>query len=370
MGESTTTRFIGLDVHRDSIAIAVALADGRPAESLATVPNETGGLIRRLLRLGPAGSLRCCYEAGPTGLGLARRLVEAGIDCRVIAPSLVPVKSGARVKADRRDARNLAHHLRSGDLTAIHILDPATEAIRDLERARDDAKRAERSARQQLIEFLLRHGRTFAGGSTWGPAHSAWPARQQFDAPAQQDVMRDYREAVELATARVARLTKRLAERAATWEQAPLVAALQALRGVEMVSAVTLAAEIGDFRRFASASELMAYVGLVPSEHSGGGSRRQGRITRTGNTHVRRTLVEAAWHYRRQPRMSKAIRERNERVSPAVRAIAWKARQRLHKRLGRLLGRGMPGSRAVTAIARELVGFVWAIAREEVLLAS
>ena len=369
MTEATTLRFVGLDVHRDSIAIAVAGHDGKPAESLATVANDVVGLIKRLQRLGPVGSLRCCYEAGPTGFGLARRLNKLGIACVVIAPSLVPVQPGARVKTDRRDARNLAHYLRSGNLTAIHVLDPATEAIRDLERARDDAKSAERSARQQLSKFLLRHERWFTGRSTWGPAHLAWLAQQCFDQPAQQDVMNDYREAVEMATARVARLTRQMAERAATWEKAPLVTALQALRGVEMVSAVTLAAEVGDFRRFASASELMSFVGLVPSEHSSGGSRRQGRITRTGNGHVRRILIEAAWHYRRPPRMSKAIRERNDRVSGPVRAIAWKAQQRLHKRLVRLTQRGKPTTQAVTAVARELAGFVWAIAREEALLA-
>jgi transposase len=370
MNQATTIRFVGLDVHRDSIAIAVAANDARPAESLATVPNDFAALLKRLRGLGPVESLRCCYEAGPTGLGLARCLDEAGIACQVIAPSLIPVRPGARVKTDRRDARDLAHYLRSGNLTAIHVTDPTTEAIRDLERARDDAKRAERAARHQLSKFLLRHGRCFAGKSTWGPAHQAWLAGQAFDHPAQRDVMGDYREAVELATARVGRLTERMAERSAAWEKAPLVTALQALRGIEMVSAVTLVAEVGDFRRFATAPELMAFVGLVPSEHSSGGSRRQGRITRAGNGHVRRILVEAAWHYRRQPRMSKAIRQRNDRASGPVRVIAWKAQQRLHRRLGRLLGRGKPATQAATAVARELVGFVWAIAREEVLLAS
>jgi transposase len=324
MNEATTIWFVGLDVHRDSIAIAVAIRDGKPAESLGSVPNDVPGLLRRLLRLGPAESLRCCYEAGPTGFGLARRLNDVGIACEVIAPSLIPVQPGARVKTDRRDAQKLAQYLRSGDLTPVHVLDPATEAIRDLERARDDAKRAERAARHQLSKFLLRHGRWFEGRSTWGPAHQAWLAKQQFDIKAQQDV----------------------------------------------ISAATLVAEVGDFRRFRSASELMSFVGLVPSEHSSGGSRRQGRITRTGNGHVRRTLVESAWHYRRQPRMSKAIRERNDRVSAPVRAIAWKAQHRLHKRLFRLMERGKPATRAVTAVARELAGFVWAIAREEVLLAG
>jgi transposase len=370
MLEATIIHFVGLDVHRDTIVIAVALNDGRPAEVLATVSHDIPALIRRLRRLGPVESLRCCYEAGPTGFGLARRLNEANIACEVIAPSLVPVQSGARVKTDRRDARNLAHYLRSGNLTPIHVLDPITEGIRDLERARDDAKRAERCARQQLSKFLLRHGRWFSGKSTWGPAHQAWLAKQTFDQPAQQDVMNDYREAVELSTARVDRLTIKMKERSATWEKAPFVTAFQAMRGIDMVSAVTLMAEIGDFRRFGSASELMSFVGLVPSEHSSGGSRRQGRITRTGNGHVRRILIESAWHYRRLPRMSKAIRQRNELVSAPVRVIAWKAQQRLHKRMSRLLERGKPPGKAVAAVARELVGFLWAIAREEVLLAS
>lgn len=369
MCEATTIRFVGLDVHRDSISIAVAISDGKPAASLGAVPNDVPALIKKLLRLGPAASLRCCYEAGPTGLVLARRFQEAGIACQVIAPSLVPVQPGARVKTDRRDAKKLAQYLRSGDLTPIHVHDPATEAIRDLERARDDAKRAERAARHQLSKFLLRHGRWFAGRSTWGPAHMAWLAGQTFEHPAQQDVMNDYREAVEMATARAARLTQQLAERVAAWEKAPVVTALQALRGVDLVSAATLVAEVGDFRRFATASEFMAFVGLVPSERSSGNSRKQGRITRTGNGHARRTLVESAWHYRRQPRMSKAIRARNDRVSGVVRGIAWKAQQRLNKRMNKLIGRGMTSTRAVTAVARELAGFVWAIAREEVLLA-
>ena len=370
MNDATTIRYIGLDVHRDSIVIAVAVKDGKPADVLGPVPNDIPALIKRLLRLAPAESLRCCYEAGPTGLVLARRLQEVGIACAVIAPSLIPVQPGARVKTDRRDAQKLAQYLRSGDLTPIHVLDPATEAIRDLARSRDDAKRAERASRQQLSKFLLRHGRWFEGRSTWGPKHLAWLAAQHFDNLAQQDVMNDYREAVEMATARVGRLTARLAERVATWEKAPLVTALQALRGVELVTAATLVSEVGDFRRFRSASELMSFVGLVPSEHSSGQSRRQGRITRTGNSHVRWILVESAWHYRRQPRMSKAIRERNDKVSAAVRAIAWKAQHRLHKRMYRLMANGKPATQAATAVARELTGFVWAIAREEVLLAG
>jgi transposase len=370
MSHLSTIRSVGLDVHKGSIALAVADPGPAPALSLATIPNDFAALTRRLDRLGPRETVACCYEAGPTGFGLARALHAAGWACAVVAPALVPVQAGCRIKTDRRDAVRLAHFLRSGDLTPIHVPDEATEAIRDLERARDDARRAERVARHQLAKFLLRHGRIYDGKTAWNESHRAWIARQEFAQPAQRRVLADGLAAVEQATARVDRLTADLRELSASWALAPLVTALQALRGIELVSAVTLAAEIGDFRRFARAGDLMAFVGLVPSESSSGGSRRRGRITRTGNAHVRRILVEAAWHYRRLPRMSKAIRQRNEPVSRGVRQIAWKAQQRLHRRMQRLLGRGKPPGQAVIAVARELAGFVWAIGREEVLLAG
>jgi transposase len=365
-----TLRFVGLDVHKDTIAIAVADQGRAEAKVLATIPHDFASLSKALARLGPPETLSCCYEAGPTGFGLARQLKAAGWGCIVIAPSLVPVKAGCRIKTDRRDAAKLAHYLRSGDLIEIHIPDEATEAIRDLERARDDAKQAERVARQQLIKFLLRHGRVYQGKTPWNEPHRSWIAKQVFTEPAQKRVLADGLAAVEQATARVDQLTDDLRELSATWSLAPLVTALQAMRGIEMVSAVTLVAEIGDFRRFAKAGDLMAFVGLVPSEHTSGTGRRQGPITRTGNTHVRRILVEAAWHYRRMPRMSQAIRVRNEPVSAGVRRIAWKAQSRLNKRMSQLLGRGKRPGQAVIAVARELAGFVWAIAREEVLLAG
>jgi transposase len=368
VNDRNTIRFVGLDVHKETIAIAVA--DGAlPAQVLSTIPHNFATLLKTLRRLGPPESIVCCYEAGPTGYGLYRQLRDAGYSCHVVAPSMVPVQSGCRIKTDRRDAVKLAHYLRSGDLTFIYVPDEVTESVRDLERARDDAKIAERVTRHHLSKFLLRHGRVYPGKTSWNPAHMTWIAQQVFELPAHRQVLADYREAVELAGARVARLTARMAEAVEGWDKAPLVKALQALRGIDLVSAVTLVAEVGDFRRFAKAGDLMAFVGLVPSEHSSGGRRRQGRITRTGNSHVRRIVVEAAWHYRRQPRMSKAIRLRNDRVSPGVRGIAWKAQKRLHGRLNRLLGRNKPACQAVVAVARELVGFIWAIAHEEVLLA-
>jgi transposase len=364
-----TIRYVGLDVHQKTIAVAVATTGSAPAQLLTTLPNERIALTKCLDRLGPPGSLRVCYEAGPTGYGLARWLTESGVSCTVVAPSLVP-RDGRRVKTDRRDAVKLAHFLRSGDLVAVTVPDAITEAMRDLERARDDAKNAERVARHQLSKFLLRHGRIWTGATKWTEKHVSWVRSQTFEPNALRLVCEDSLAAVEQAGQRVERLTRDLAEQAESWSLRPLVTALQALRGVQVVSAVVLVAEVGDYRRFASPRQLMAYLGLVPSEHSSGESRRQGRITRTGNRHVRRILVEAAWSYRYRPRLTKAIGARQEGVSEPVRAIAWKAQQRLHRRYLRLLSRGKSKQQVVTAVARELAGFVWAIARQDQLLAG
>jgi transposase len=283
---------------------------------------------------------------------------------------LVPKKSGQRIKTDRRDGIKLAQNHRSGDLVAVFIPDEQTEAIRDLERAREDAKKSERVARHQLSQFLLRHGKRYPGKTTWNDAHQAWIAQQAFAEPAQHYVLSDALAAVAAATLRCQQLTPRRRELTESWRLAPLVQALQGLRGVEFVTAVTLAAEVGDFRRFAKASDFMGYVGLIPSEQTTGNHRRQGPLTKTGNAHVRHLLVESAWHDRRQPRMSKALRERSVGLSPPVCAIAWQAQKRLHSRLARLIGRGKNPAEAVTAVARELAGFVWAISREVTLLAS
>jgi transposase len=288
----------------------------------------------------------------------------------VIAPSLVPKTAGDRIKTDRRDAVKLARFLRSGDLTEVHVPEAATEAMRDLERSRDDAKKAERVARHQLSKFLLRNGRRYEGKTAWTGMHLDWVRKQVFDHEAHNRVLVDYVQSVENATARVARLTKDITDLVETWSLRPLVKALQALRGVQLITAVILAAEIGDFARFASAPALMAYLGLVPSEHSSGESKKRGRITRTGNRHVRRILVESAWSYRFRPTMSWEIRKRNEGVAPAVQAIAWKAQHRLNGRYKKLQGRGKNKQQTVTALARELAGFVWSIARQPQLLAS
>ena len=362
-------RFVGLDVHKDSITIAVAEEGREPAHVYGEILNDWEILKRALRRLGAKSSLRCCYEAGPCGYGLHRKMKQAKIECVVVAPSLVPVQSGNRVKTDRRDATKLAHFLRSGDLTEIFVPDEEAEALRDLERAREDAKNAERAGRHQLGKFLLRHGRHW-NKTNWTRNHLDWIRRQKFEHRAQQRVLTDYLKTVEDATERERQLTKDLAELVKDTKLYPLIRALQAFRGIQLITAVTIAAELVDLQRFSSPRQLMAFLGLVPSEHSSGENRRRGRITRAGNGHVRRILIEAAWSYHYQPNMSKAIRKRNEGVAPGVQRLAWKAQKRLHKRLYHLLRKGKSGQKAITAVARELAGFIWAVGQQPAWLAE
>ena len=366
---STTLRYVGLDVHKESIVVAVADGERGRAEVVSELRNDWPMLQRTLRRLGEPAALRLCYEAGPTGFDLARRLKAAGFAVMVVAPSLVPKLVGRQVKTDRRDAAQLAHFLRSGDLVEVAVPTPETEAMRDLERARDDAKNAERVARHQLDKFLLRQGRSWSERK-WTVRHQTWLRTLKLDSPIQQRVLDDYLRAVEEGGQRVRRLEQDIEDLVVTWSSHPFVIALQALRGVQLLTAVIILAEVGDFRRFASARELMAYLGLVPSEHSSGERRQQGRITRCGNQHVRRILIESAWNYRYRPRVSARISQRRERVSPEVRAIAEKAERRLCRRFERLTSRGKSKVKAVTAIARELAGFVWAITRVEKPLAN
>ncbi len=360
-----TVRFVGLDVHADSIAIAVAEPGRGEPSGLSTIPNDTVMLLKRLRRL---GRVKCCYEAGPTGFGLHRDLAAAGVDCIVVAPSLVPTKAGDRVKTDRRDAVKLARFLRSGDLTEVHVPDAATEAMRDLERARDAAKRAERAARHQLGKFLLRHGRRYPGKTTWTRRHLDWIRAQRFEHEAQQRVLEDYLKTVEDLGERVDRHTRSIVELVEGWSLKPLVKALQALRGVNVITATVLAAELGDLARFETAPQLMGYLGLVPSEHSSGETRQQGRITRAGNGYARRILVEAAWAYRFRASKSAAIRARSSGVSNDVQRIAWRAQERLCAKYRKLTARGKNKNRTVIAVARELAGFIWAIGRQPKLL--
>lgn len=360
-------RFVGLDVHADSIAIAVADPGRAEPQQLAVMPHDIARLIRRLRGL---GKVKCCYEAGPTGFGMQRALAKAGIDCVVIAPSLVPSRSGDHIKTDRRDAVKLARFLRSGDLTEVHVPSAETEAIRDLERARDDAKKAERVARHQLGKFLFRHGRRYEGKTSWTQKHLDWIRSQRFEHEAQQRVLEDYLHAVEVQTERVASLTKSLLELTEKWSKLPLVKALQAFRGISSVSAIVIAAELDDLTRFATAPKLMGYLGLVPSEHSSGESQRRGRITRAGNGHVRKILTEAAWAYRFRPAKSRLIRERSRGVSPQVEQLAWRAQERLCGRYRKMSGRGKNKQQTITAVARELAGFIWALGQQKELLAK
>lgn len=360
-------RYIGLDVHADTIVMAVAEEGRAAAQQLGKIANDWRKLHARLKTLATKGRLLICYEAGPTGYGLYRQLRSVGFEVQVIAPSLTPKKNGA-VKTDRRDAATLAHFLRSGDLTSVWVPDEASEALRDLSRAREAAKRAELAARQQLGKFLLRHGRRWEG-STWTGKHQEWIRGQKFEHEAQQRVLSDALQAVEDATARVKRLEQDLLAMApkvtGLW---PLIRALQALRGIAFISAVTLASELGDLKRFASPRQLMAYLGLVPSEHSSGLTQRRGSITKSGNSHARRILVEAAQHAQRLPSTSSLLRKRREDLAPGVVNIARKAQQRLYDRFTNLSHKGKSRPKVVVAIARELAGFLWAIGQEAQLV--
>jgi transposase len=360
----STVRYVGLDVHKDTIVMAVAEAGTEPAEIFATLANDPAAVLSRLRKLGPLASMVVCYEAGPTGYELYRFLNAVGVQCHVVAPSMVPTQNGNRVKTDRRDARRLAHFLRSGDLAAIRVPDEHTEALRDLSRSRDDAKRAERTARHQLSKFLLRKGCRFEGKSHWTLTHWSWIKRQTFTHEAANRVLTDYIRTAERATERVQRLTTDMGQLVEGWALAPLVKNLQAFRGVQLVTAAGLAAEVGDFHRFATAGKFMSFVGLVPCEHSTGTKRRQGGITKSGNRHLRRLLIEAGWHYYRTPlRVSADLHARRVGVPQAVIDIADKALHRLGRKSYQMKQGTKPPNKIVTALAREFAGFLWAAAR-------
>lgn len=364
---SDSIRYVGLDVHADSITVAVAEEGRSEARHVARYPNDLTRLLRALDRLGPRASLRCAYEAGPTGYGLQRALAKAEIDCIVIAPSKVPRGSGDRVKTDRKDALRLAHFLRSGDLVEIRVPDEACEAMRDLIRARSDAKTAQLRARHQLSKFLLRHDRRWPK-SNWTKLHIEWIDAQSFDHSAQDIVLAEYRHAVHEHTDRIQRFDQALAELVPATDQAALIEALQAFRGIKLLTAASIAFELGDLRRFPSPKKLMGYIGAVPCEDSSGDKVKRGRITRTGNSAIRRLLVESAWSYRHRPKEGYLHRKRAENVAPEIRQIAWKAQERLHGRYKRMLARGKTKQKTLVAVARELAGFIWAVGQEENLL--
>lgn len=368
----TKVRYVGLDVHKEFVMMAVADEGTSASEVLQRMENSPPRILTALRKLGRLSTLKVCYEAGPTGYGLQRFLAAAGVDCSVIAPALVPQVQGSRIKTDRRDARKLAHFLRSGDLVSIWVPDEHTEAVRDLVRARDDARLALRRIQQQLLKFLLRHGQVFTEGKElWTKKHWDWIRRRQFAHEPQQRVLCDAIQTAEQARTRMARLDEDLSECVVGWRQAPLVKNLQAFRGIKLLTAVGLAAEVGDFQRFPTAEKFMAFVGLVPSENSSGQSRRQGGITKAGNGHVRRLLIEAAWHYVGVPSTSSAVlAKRREGVPEKIVTIAERAQRRLRKKAYNLSLRKKSGNKLVTAVARELAGFIWAAARATEAVAS
>jgi transposase len=362
----SSTLYVGLDVHKDSIAVAYVAQD-HDAEviylgTIGTRQADIDHLVRKLQAKAPY--LVFVYEAGPCGYWLYRYLMRKGQVCWVVAPSLIPKKAGDRVKTDRRDAVQLARLMRSGDLTRVYVPSVEDEAIRDLSRAREDALSDLKSAKFRLKAFLLRHDIRYTGRATWGPAHLRWLSEVVCPTPAQQIVFQEYVRAVTEHTERLQRLEQELQEQVQAWRLRPVVEALQALRGVQLIVAVTTVAEIGDLTRFDNPRELMKFLGLIPSEYSSGERRRQGSITKAGNTHARRALVEGAWAYRYPAKVSRHLQLRLETQPKTIQDISWKAQLRLCKRYRRLTARGKHANQVVVAIARELVGFMWAIAKQ------
>jgi len=325
-----------LDAHKESTSVAVCEATREPARFAGTIGPDMRVLLKLLAKAGDPAQVSVVYEAGPTGYGLYRELRQRGYRCEVVAPSLIPRRPGDRVKNDRRDCARLAELSRAGELKAIWVPDEAHEALRNLWRAREDAVNMRLKTRQQLKAFLLRQDRRYPGRTSWTKSHERWIAEQRFDHEADRIVLAEYQLAVDSAEQRVQRLTIALTEAVQGWRFEPVVAALRALRGIDTVSAIGLVCEIGDINRFASARQLMGYLGLVPSEHSSGNSVRRGSITKTGNAHARRLLTEAAWNYRFPARLSRDLRARSQALPEAVRAQAWKAQLRLCSRFARL----------------------------------
>ena len=359
-----TLRFLGLDVHAETIAVAVAEPDGE-VRSLGTIANREESVRKLIRKLGPAEHIRACYEAGPTGFVLYWQLSQLGVECAVVAPSLVPKKPGDRVKTDRRDALKLARSHRSGDLTAVWVPDEASESLRDLVRQREAAKQDQLRARHRLTKFLLRTGqRPPLGLKAWTERYMRWLAQVRYTQPAQEVTRLDCMNEVEHMAARVKRLEEAILEvmKLAPAPMREVIRGLQALRGVAHISAVTIAVELGNITsRFESARGLMGYSGAFPSEDSSGKRIRRGGITKAGNAHLRRIVVESAWSYRHLPRVGEKLRKRHQGVPAEIIEIAWKAQNRLHKRYMKLIAAGKDQRKVMTAIARELLGFIWAI---------
>ena len=367
--------FAGLDVHAKTITIAVAPGDGGEARLYGTITNDLHALEKVFAKLKkapfdsaqglrhPGAELRVCYEAGPTGFVLARRLGQLKIDCTVVAPSLIPTRAGDRIKTDRRDALRLARLHRAGELSAVHVPDASDEAMRDLCRARTDAVQDLRRGRAQLKAFLLRNGYRYTGKSAWSEAHRRYLRELVLGHAAQRVVLEDAIGSITSAEGRIARLEDQMAALLESWPMKPVVRALMGMRGIALVGAMILASELGSAWRFEHPRQLMAYLGLVPTENTSSEKRRQGGITKAGNGHARWLLIEAAQHYRLAPKVSKELSARQEGLSEDIKACAWAAQTRLHKRMTTLLARGKQRNKVIVAVARELSGFVWHIFR-------
>lgn len=358
--------FIGMDVHKNSINIAIA-QEGRKGQVryYGTIDGTLSALDKVIKKLAGKGRrLHFVYEAGPCGYQLYRHLTARGYNCAVVAPSRVPKQNGNRIKNDRRDALMLARLHRAGELASVYVPRAEDEAMRDLTRAREDAKGDEKKSKQRLLAFLLRSGYRYTGSSYWSNAHMRWLADIKMTHRSQQIVLQEYIGTLDQCQARVQRLTDQIRQLLPSWQLAPVVSALQSLRGVSLIVAVTTIAEIGDLKRFKNPAELMSYLGLVPSEQSSGEKTRRGSITKAGNRHARRMLVEAAWSYRYRARVSRVLLKRQQDLPQIIRDISWKAQLRLCSRFQRLWARGKTKQVIVTAIARELCAFMWAIAKQ------
>ena len=356
--------FIGMDVHKETIAVAIVGEEGVPRYygEIMNTPEAIAKLVKKVA--GKKDRTAFCYEAGPCGYGVYRQLKGMGYRCDVVAPSLIPKKAGDRVKTDRRDAVMLTRLYRAGELTAVWVPELEQEAIRDLTRAREDIKGMERHARQRLGGFLLRHDKKYSGKSKWTPGYFRWLEAVRFESPIQQIVFQEYVDMVKELKEREASIEEEMRKAVAGWSLGRVVEALMALRGVSLITAMTVVAELGDMSRFESPRQLMAHLGLVPSEHSSGSSQKRGGITKTGNGHARRVLTESSWSYRLPARKTAHLQRKAEKTSDQVQAIAWKAQKRLCKRYWYLIHKGKLPVQACTAVARELLGFIWAIARE------
>jgi transposase len=363
-----TKVYLGLDAHKASILIGLAFAGRADPELYGKTSSDVDSFLKILRRIQQKHQLAkeeiaLCYEAGPTGFVLARRLRTLGYVCEVVAPSLIPVRASDRVKTDRRDARKLAGLFRAGQLTFVHVPDVADEVIRDVCRARTDAVDVQTRSRQQLSALLLRNGYHYTGASTWTEPHMRYLRELVLPDRAQKVVLEEYLQRVDAAVAQVARLEHQMEDLLQDWSRRPFVEALQGFRGFQMVASMVVTSELGDLMRFKHPRQLMAYLGLVPSEQSSGDRRRQGSITKSGNSHVRWILVEVAHHYRIPPKVSKELSHRQQKLSREVRALGWRAQERLHRRFSRLTLRGLHPNKVTVAIARELAAFIWELAR-------